>query len=273
MNLENGLKYHFAKTSQWSDSPRATETDSLTGTDVMAAQGMVQSRAPLGFSAFMGKMGVSSNDREKAIGLLTQHALDNCDKVPALRKLSPDIKPAVMQILAIYAYADYSRSAASTRECDCCSGTGFIDAEVFTMKAAMGKMERSSEVKLTRLTSPLPGNDLKQKREAVRVLCPKCEGKKVISTACRDCKGRGKALNEKETKRQGVPVMGDCKQCGGSGYSRIPSTEVHAAVCGITDFISLDTWKKSVKPFYDGLSTELDIQESRADRMLKKATA
>ncbi|VEB97309.1 Antitermination protein [Cedecea lapagei] len=219
----------------------------------MAAQGMVQSRAPLGFSAFMGKMGVSSNDREKAIELLTQHALDNCDKVPALRKLSPDIKPAVMQILAIYAYADYSRSAASTRECDCCSGTGFVDAEVFTMKTS--------------------GWGRREIKETTRLICHKCKGKKVISTACRDCKGRGKALNEKETKRQGVPVMGDCKQCGGSGYSRIPSTEVHAAVCDITDGISLDTWKKSVKSFYDSLSTELDIQESNADRMLKKATA
>ena len=75
-----------------------------------------------------------------------------------------------------------------------------------------------------------------------------------------------------ETKRQGVPVMGDCKQCGGSGYSRISSTAVHAAIHGITDSISLHTWKKSVKAFYDGLSTELDIQESHADRMLKNAT-
>jgi hypothetical protein len=252
MNLENGLKYHFAKTSQWSDSPRATETDSLTGTDVMAAQGMVQSRAPMGFSAFMGKMGVSSNDREKAIGLLTQHALDNCDKVPALRKLSPEIKPAVMQILAIYAYADYSRSAASTRECDCCSGTGFIDVEVFTMKTT--------------------GWGSREIKETSRVLCHKCKGKGFISTACNDCKGRGKSMDEKLTKEQGVPVIGNCKRCNGRGYERIPSTDAHNAVCEITESISLDTWKKSVKPFYDDLSLELDIQEAYADRALKTAT-
>lgn len=273
MNLENAVKYHFAKSSQINDTPRSTSSETLTGTDVMAAMGLTQNRAAMGYSAFLGKMGISKHDSERAITMLTEHALKHCDKVAALRKLESDVKPKVMQILAIYAYADYSRSAASTRECDCCSGTGFIDAEVFTMKAAMGKMERSWEVKPARLSKPLPGNDLKQKRESVRVLCPKCDGKKVISTACRDCKGRGKALNEKETKRQGVPVMGDCKQCGGSGFSRIPSTEVHKAVCGITDAISLDTWKKSVKAFYDNLSTELDIQESHADRMLKKATA
>lgn len=253
MNLENAVKFHFAKSSQINDTPRSTSSETLTGTDVMAAMGLTQNRAAMGYSAFLGKMGISKHDSERAIGLLTEHALKHCDKVAALRKLESDIKPKVMQILAIYAYADYSRSAASTRECDCCSGTGFIDAEVFTMKTS--------------------GWGHREIKETARVLCHKCEGKKVISTACRDCKGRGKALNEKETKRQGVPVMSDCKQCGGSGYSRIPSTEVHAAVCGITDSISLDTWKKSVKAFYDGLSTELDIQESHADRMLKRATA
>lgn len=40
MNLENTVKYHFAKSTLISDSPRATGSDSLTGTDVMAAMGM-----------------------------------------------------------------------------------------------------------------------------------------------------------------------------------------------------------------------------------------
>lgn len=37
MNLENTLKYHFAKSTMISDSPRATASNSLTGTDIMAA--------------------------------------------------------------------------------------------------------------------------------------------------------------------------------------------------------------------------------------------
>lgn len=36
MNLENTVKYHFAKSTLISDSPRATASDSLTGTDIMA---------------------------------------------------------------------------------------------------------------------------------------------------------------------------------------------------------------------------------------------
>ncbi|EJW2527052.1 antitermination protein, partial [Salmonella enterica] len=126
MNLENTVKFHTPKSPQLSDLPRATASDSLTNTDVMAAFGMVQSRASLGYSAFLGKMEISSNDREKAIELLTAYALKHCDKVTALRKLENDIKPKVMQVLATFAFADYSRSAASTRTCDCCGGKKFI---------------------------------------------------------------------------------------------------------------------------------------------------
>lgn len=276
MNLDNVVKYHFAKSTMISDSPRATASDTLTGTDVMAAMGMCQSRAAMGYSAFLGKVGVSSHDSERAISLLTEHALEHCDKIAALRKLESDIKPKVMQILAIYAYADYSRSAASTRPCDCCSGTGFIDAEVFTNKVhtpfparEIVKMSRQMGVKGIR---PSEYEVHRELRENIRVACPNCKGKGSVSTACRDCRGRGKAMNEKESKRQGVPVMGNCKQCGGRGYERIPSTDVHRAISEITDSISLDTWKKSVKPFYDNLSVELDIQEEYANRALKAAT-
>ncbi|XUV83539.1 antitermination protein [Enterobacter sp. TMH.L2] len=252
MNLENAVKFHFAKSSQINDTPRSTSSETLTGTDVMAAMGLTQNRAAMGYSAFLGKMGISKHDSERAITLLTERALKHCDKVAALRKLESDIKPKVMQILAIYAYADYSRSAASTMECDCCSGTGFIDAEVFTMKTSgWGQCEI---------------------KETARVLCHKCKGKGVISTACSDCKGRGKSMDEKLTKEQGVPVIGNCKRCNGRGYERIPSTDAHNAICEITESISLDTWKKSVKPFYDDLSLELDIQEAYADRALKTAT-
>lgn len=134
MNLENTVKYHFAKSTMISDAPRATASESLTGTDIMAAIGMTQSRAALGFSAFLGKMDISDYDRERAIDLLTKYAIEHCDKVVALRKLESDVKPKVMQVLATFAFADYSRSAASTRTCDCCHGNKFVEAEVMTMK-------------------------------------------------------------------------------------------------------------------------------------------
>lgn len=255
MGLEATVKYHFPKGQNFSGTTPQTSPDTLTGTDYIASMGMAMSRAPLGYSAFMGKVGVSENDAARAVSLLTEFALQSCDKVAAFRKLDADIKPAVMQTLATYAYLDYCRSAASVKPCDCCHAKGFIEATTFSMK------------------SPLSGGHSRNVKETVRVLCKRCSGKGVVSTACRDCNGRGRAVMKAETERQGVPVMGDCKRCCGRGYERIPSTDAHNAVCEITNAISLDTWKKSGKPFYDQLIGKLDIEESWANAALNKVTA
>lgn len=255
MNLESAIKFHSPKSPNYTATTPATASEVLTGTDVMAAMGMAQSRAEMGYSAFLGKMGLSKHDGVRAITLLTQHALQTCDRVAALRKLGIDSKPAVMQVLATYAYLDYCRSAASVKSCECCSGVGFIDADVFTMK------------------SPLAGGIKRNVREVVRVRCKSCEGRGVVSASCNDCSGRGRALDRKQTETQGVPVMGDCKRCSGRGYERIPSTEAHRATCNVTEGISLDTWKKSIKPFYDSLITKLEIEEAWANRSLAKVTS
>lgn len=259
MNLENTVKYHFAKSTMISDSPRATASDSLTGTDIMAAMGMTQERAAMGYSAFLGKMGISNNDRERAIALLAEYALTKCDKVAALRKLEAGVKPLVMRQLAAFAFEDYSRSAASVKQCDCCAGQGFIEADVFTNKYRKpeGKMTVAGMVKV---------------QETVKVLCKKCNGAGQVSAACSDCRGRGKAVNQDLTEKQGVPVLADCKRCSGRGYERIPSTEAYAAVCQITDAVTVATWEKSVKPFYDQLITKFDIEEAWAEAQLKHIT-
>lgn len=271
MSLEATVKYHFPKSTQISDSPRATASEALTGTDYLAAMGMTQSLAPMGYSAFMGKVGVSKNDAERAVSLLTEYALKTCDKVAALRKLKPNIKPAVAQTLATYAYMDYCRAASSQKPCECCKGEGFIDADVFTMK----QHQKFSLPQWARDLGQSPGTLTvrRQIKESVRVLCHECHGKGVVSTACSDCRGRGEAVDRDETKLQGVPVKRPCKRCLGRGYERIPSTDAHRAICGITDDITLDTWKKSVKPFYDGLTTKLDIEEEWANSALNKVTA
>lgn len=276
MNLENTVKYHFAKSTLISDSPRATASDSLTGTDIMAAMGMTQERAAMGYSAFLGKMGISSNDMKRAIELLAEYALTKCDSVAALRKLDVSVKPLVMRQLATFAFEEYSRSAASVKQCDCCSGQGFIEADVFSMKShTPAKEKKFVKMSLHMGVENIRPSEYEVRRqvmEVARVLCPQCKGKKVVSCACKDCHGRGKAVNQELTEKQGVPVLADCKRCGGRGYERIPSTEAFAAVCQITDTISLDTWKKSVKPFYDQLITKFDIEEAWADAQLKQIT-
>lgn len=255
MSLEATVKYHFPKGQNFSGTAPQTSPDTLTGIDYIAAIGMTQSRVQLGYSAFMGKMGVSEIDAARAVSLLTDFALQSCDKVAAFRKLDAGVRSAVMQTLAAYAWLDYCRSAASVKPCECCQATGFIEAEVFSMK------------------SPLHGGLTRNVKEAVRVLCRACKGKGVVSTACRDCNGRGQAVLKAATEKQGVPVKGECRRCCGRGYERIPSTGAYKAISEFTGAISLDTWKKSGKPFYDRLITKLEAEETRADAALKSATA
>ena len=88
MNLEALPKYYSPKSPKLSDDAPATGSGGLTITDVMAAQGMVQSKAPLGFALFLAKVGVQ--DPQFAIeGLLNYAmALDN----PTLNKLSEETR-------------------------------------------------------------------------------------------------------------------------------------------------------------------------------------
>lgn len=253
MNLENTVKYHFAKTTMISDAPRATASDSLTGTDIMAAIGMTQSRASLGFSAFLGKMGISDYDRTRAIELLTQHALSHCDKIAAIRKLESDVKPKVVQALATFAFADYSRSAASTRTCDCCNGNKFVEAEVMTMKN-IGRPH------------------LEERKETVKVLCHKCKGKGVLTNACQ-CSGKGVVLDKEKTILQvGVPAYKTCSRCSGRGYARLLPDIVRQYISATIVEIPETTWRRSYKDFFESLVGECIKQEEYANQMLNKVT-
>lgn len=170
---------------------------------------------------------------------------------------------------------DYCRSAASEVSCDACND-GFIDAEVFTNKVhtpfpakEIVKASRQWGVEGFR---PSEYEVHRELRERVRVLCPKCNGKRVIKTSCNDCRGRCEVIDREESERQGVPVKRPCKRCSGRSYERIPSTDAFRAIGGITESISLDTWKKSVKPFYDELIIHLEVEESIADAALRMTT-
>lgn len=106
MKLEDLPKYYSPKSPGLTDASASTSKDALSITDVMAAQGMTQNRAEMGFSAFLGKMGISMNDRARATELLADYALSRCDRVAALRKLPAEIKPLVMRIIAYYREGD-----------------------------------------------------------------------------------------------------------------------------------------------------------------------
>ncbi|MGY0155253.1 antitermination protein Q [Edwardsiella tarda] len=255
MNLENAVKFFAPKTPSLSDAPRATATDGLTGTDVMAAMGMCQSSAEFGFSAFMGKVGVSVADRDRAVQLLTQFGLKQCDKVAAIRKLSPAVKAKVVTTLASFAYRDYCRSAAGQELCDCCNGLGMVYRQEDVVKH--------------------PGcgaTPAKVVTERVGHLCRKCGGKGVVSAVCNDCRGRRVAIDRKETERQGIPVQCSCKRCGGRGYRRLPAAKAYQAISHYIKGLPEKSWRYSYKPLYELMVVECERQETIADQQLKKIT-
>lgn len=257
MNLESTVKFHSPKSPQLSDSPRATAADALSGTDVMAAFGMVQSRAPLGFTAFSGKMNLSENDKKKTVQMLFNFGIKHCDKVAAFRKLETNTKGKVVQTLATFAFQDYCRSAASQITCTCCYGRGVIRKKDLVVKHP-GCGEKTPA---------------KVKEEKVEVRCQKCSGRGFISTSCIKCKGRGVALDRKKSEEQGVPVMSACRQCSGRGYERLPASSCYRAICQFTGAITPGVWDKAIKPFYESLITELEKGESSADAILSKVTS
>ncbi|MGK3134854.1 antitermination protein [Pantoea trifolii] len=252
MNLESAIKFFAPKSPQLSDSPRATASDSLTITDVMASFGLTEAMARFGFELFLSKHGVTSNSR--AVEMLTDFGLGQSERYRAIAELDEHVKRELVQLLATFAYQDYSRSAASTRSCPCCSGTGFTDAEVFSMKSVFAR-SGSREV-----------------REQVRILCASCAGKGEISNACR-CHGKGKVLDKEQSELQGVPVTKECPKCSGRGYARLPSEVVRRAVAYAVVTISEPTWRRSFKPFFELLVIQCHREEAIADEMLQRVTS
>jgi hypothetical protein len=269
MRLEAIGKYFAPKSPHITDAPRATASDALSISEAMAALGLAGLKSGIGLDLYLAKIGISAPD--KAVEGLYEIAQRLAGQCRAISELDDDIKQRVLQILATFAYQDYSRSAASVRQCECCAGEGFIEAETFTMKAAMGQMTRSADVQLMRFASPMPGNDLKPKREVVRVLCKPCGGKKVVSNACR-CHGKGFVLDKVQTELQGIPVNKECPKCSGRGYARLPAETVRKAICCDVMEITEPTWRRNFKPFYELLITQCHKEESDADIKLDGVT-
>ncbi|WP_039661557.1 MULTISPECIES: antitermination protein [Pantoea] len=232
MKLENVVKYHSPRSvspfiRQTSRSPNA-----MTGSDVMAALGMMQKRAALGYSAFFGKMQLSHHDKGRAVRLLAKTGLRVSSRYPALTKLPEEERMAVITVIAGYAFLDYARSPDTEAPCHACNGTGLRNGKC----------------------------------------CSKCGGKGVVRAACKDCKGRGESINRVMTQFQGVPVYQPCKRCSGRGFERIPSSVVFRAMCQVTDAITLDTWNKSVKQLLEFLVAELHREEAWAEKQLLRIT-
>ena len=152
-----------------------------------------------------------------------------------------------------FAFADYSRSAASKARCEHCAGTGFHN-----VLREVVKHSRSGESVI--------------KEEWVKELCQHCHGKGEVSTACRGCKGKGIVLDEKRTRLHGTPVYKICGRCNGNRFSRLPTTlarrHVQKLVPDLTDY----QWYKGYADVIDKLVTKCWQEEAYAETQLRKVT-
>ena len=171
---------------------------------------------------------------------------------------------------------DYSRSASSEVACDCCSGTGFIEAEVFTNKVhtpfPAKELVKASIRFGVEGFRPSEYEVRRELREVVRVKCKACNGKGKVSTACRDCSGRGTAVDKKESAKQGFrseEPASDAQAVAMSAYQRHTLTQP----CRWSPIRFPRRPDKTVKPFYDGLIRLLESEESHAERVLQRVTA
>ncbi|MDV7023727.1 antitermination protein [Atlantibacter subterranea] len=251
MNLESLPKYYSPKSPKLNDETPATGGDALTITDVMAAQGMVQAEAPLGFNLFLAKMGIQ--DPQPAIEGLMDYAL--ALRNPAMKKLSDDARAEMALCLAQFAYNDYARSAASSCECEHCNGKGVI--------RCMREVVKHPGVK---------GIEATVRREEVEELCKHCAGKGKISTACRDCSGRGTAIDKKRSLLHGVPVQKICDRCNGKGFSRLPTTLARARVARLVPDMTDYQWYNGYADVINKLVTKCWQEEAYAEIKLREVT-
>lgn len=267
MNLDGVVKFFAPKGMHISDSSRATASDQLSVTDVMAALGMTQAEAGIGLAMYLGKLGVSPQDKEAAVSWLTAYAKERAPL--SVRKAAGKQFPLCMRILAQFAYRDYSCSAADTTDCKKCHGTGFLEKKNVVMKNhylmrlpqwAKDHGQSPSEFEVTR---PVTSID--------RVLCQKCHGTGKISRRCQ-CGGSGKTLDRKQTEFQGVPVYKECNRCNGRGYSRPKSSVAYRGIFETLPTLPDRTWRYAWKPFYESLVTKCFEEESYTDSQLRKVT-
>ncbi len=127
MNLEKTVRFHFPKSTLLSDEVHSTSTDQLKTADIMAALGFAQQESGFGMSAFFGKMGVSQNDKNQAVTNLMKITRRRVMKCKVFEKLSGRQRGRVIYLIALFAFEDYCRSAASPEiRCPSCKGRGEV---------------------------------------------------------------------------------------------------------------------------------------------------
>lgn len=259
MKLEAALKHFSPQGMHISDDVKGTSPDRLTGTDVMAAIGTTSNRARFGLAAFFGKAGISKTDEQLAVQALARYAMKSAQK--NVRKAAGSELGWCMQVLAQFAFAEYSRSAATSVMCHICNGSGLISQHEDVVKYPGLFNHDGDEIVATDI-----------KRELVKRLCIVCDGKGEIKARCR-CGGKGEVLDRKATSERGAPVFKTCERCSGNGFSSVPSTAAYKAILKRVPDLHVRTWTRNWKPFMESLVDICRREERKADSAFQYMTS
>ncbi|HBC5084020.1 antitermination protein [Citrobacter koseri] len=270
MKLEAALKHFSPQGMHISDSVKGTSPDRITGTDVMAAIGATSSRARFGLAAFFGKAGISKTDEQLAVQALARHAMETAPK--NVRKGAGSEFGWCMQVLAQFAFAEYSRSAATSATCHCCNGSGRVTVTRTIRKVSYPWGKAPYWASKSRAVRPSDWEQWNEVTESVPAVCEVCEGKRTISARCR-CGGKGEVLDRKATKEHGAPVFKTCERCGGNGFSSVPSTAAYKAILKRVPELHVRTWTRNWKPFLESLVDICSREERKADTAFQNATS
>ncbi|HGE7339850.1 antitermination protein [Citrobacter sp. FDAARGOS_156] len=270
MKLESSLKHFSPQGMHISDSVKGTSPDRLTGTDVMAAIGTTSSRARFGLAAFFGKTGISKSDEQLAVQVLARHAMEKAPK--NVRKAAGGELGWCMLMLAQFAFAEYSRSAATSVTCRSCSGTGRTTREQVTRKVSYPWGKAPYWASRSRAVRPSDWELWTEVTEIVPAVCDACEGKGAISARCR-CGGKGEVLDRKATKDRGAPVFKTCERCSGNGFSAVSSATVHRAILKRLPDLHQSSWSRNWKPFFEILVGICHHGEKQAANEFEKTTS
>lgn len=225
MNLDNVLKFFAPKGMHISDTSRATASEQLTVTDVMAALGMTQADAGIGLAMFLGKAGISKTDEQLAVQALARYAMESAPR--NVRKAAAGEFGWCMLVLAQFAFAEYSRSAETSVMCHICNGSGLIS-------------QYEDVVKYPGLYN-IDGDEIvapKIEREQVKRLCTACNGKGKLEARCR-CGGKGEVLDRKATNERGIPVFKTCERCSGNGFTVNPAMSIRSQLIVVALLVAI----------------------------------
>ncbi|EJJ1805205.1 antitermination protein [Salmonella enterica] len=270
MKLERALKHFSPQGMHISDSVKGTSPDRLTGTDVMVAIGATSSRARFGLAAFFGKAGISKTDEQLAVQALARHAMETAPK--NVRKAAGGEFGWCMQVLAQFAFAEYSRSSATTVTCHTCKGSGRITRTQTTRKVSYPWGKAPYWASRSRAVRPSDWEQWTEVTEVVPAVCEACDGKGTISARCR-CGGKGEVLDRIATKERGVPMFKTCERCSGNGFSPVPSTAAYKAILRRVPGLHVRTWTRNWKPFLEALVDICHREERKADAAFQNATS